>query len=87
MHGEHPVEDLRRDKIVMRTNQLNAHDRRFDSADHEKNQGVDDIQNAQPLVIDGRNPFVELIDKGTREAAVVLGHAMDSVDIRHSPQQ
>jgi hypothetical protein len=74
VHGKHPVENLRGDEIVMRTNQLNPHDRRFDSADHKKNQGIDDIQNAQPLVINRRNPFVELIDEWTRKLSL-LGQA------------
>jgi hypothetical protein len=66
MHGEHAVEDLRRDKIIVRMDELDAHDPRFNPADHEKNQGVEDIHDAQPFVIDGRNPFVQSIDEGAR---------------------
>ena len=41
MHGEHAVEDLRRNEIVVRPDQLDAHDGRFDAADDEKHQGVE----------------------------------------------
>src|SRR5207245_4303066 len=61
MHGEHSVEDLWRNKVVMWTDKLDADDGRFDPADQEKNEGITDVQNAQPLVIDGRHPFVQLI--------------------------
>ena len=66
MHREHPIEDLGRDKIVVWTDQLNAHDRRFDPADHEKHQGVNNVQNAQSFVIDGGYPLVEVIDQRRR---------------------
>ena len=61
MHGEHSVEDLWRNKVVMWTDKLDADDGRFDPADQEKHQGINDVQNAQPLVIDGRHPFVQRI--------------------------
>ncbi len=50
----------------MRADQLNTHDPRFYSADHEKQKPVDYVQCAEPLVIDGGNPLVERIHKGTR---------------------
>ena len=61
VHGEHAVEDLGRDEIVVRTDELNPHDRRLNSADHEKDQRIEDVQDAQPLVIDGGHPFVKLL--------------------------
>ena len=59
MHGEQPVEDLGRNKIVVRTNKLNANDGRFHSGDHQKHQRINDVQNAQSLVVNGGNPIVE----------------------------
>ena len=65
MHGEHAVEDLRRHEVVVRNHELDAHDRRFNPADDEKDQRVKDVEDAQPLVIDGRHPFVKHLDPWT----------------------
>jgi hypothetical protein len=62
MHGEHAVEYLRRDEIVVWRHELNPHDQCFDPADHQKKQGINDVQDAKPLVVDGRNPVVKRID-------------------------
>src|SRR5216684_1742675 len=43
VHGEHSVENLRGDEIVMRTNELDAHDGRFNSSEHEKDQRIKDV--------------------------------------------
>ena len=59
MHREHPVEDLRRNKIVVRVHQLDANDQRFNAGDHEEAQGVEDIENAEPFVIDRGHPLVQ----------------------------
>jgi hypothetical protein len=40
VHREHPVEDLRRNKIAVRVHQLDANDQRFKTGDHEAAQGV-----------------------------------------------
>ena len=80
VHREHPVEHLRRDEIVVRTNELDPHDGRFNSADHEKHQRIKDVQDAQPFVIDGGHPFVECFDERARRSSAA-GKAMDSVDI------
>ena len=64
MHGEHPVEDLGRDEMVVRDDELNPHDRGFDSADHEKHQGIKNVHDAQPLVIDGSDPPVKPVHQG-----------------------
>ena len=69
MHREHSIEYFRRDEIVMWTNELDAHDRRFDPANHKKHQGISDVQDAQPLVIDRGHPFVKLSGQRTRRHA------------------
>jgi len=38
MHREHLIEQAGRNELIMRTDELDAHDRRFDPADHKKNQ-------------------------------------------------
>ena len=50
-------------KSLCGTNQLDPHDRRFDPADHEKNKRIEDVHDAQTLVIDGRDPLVQPIDE------------------------
>ncbi len=59
MHGEHPVEYLRRDEIVERADELDPHDGRFNSPDHKKHQRIKDVQKAEAFVIDGGNPSVK----------------------------
>ena len=66
MHREEAVEDLRRDEVIVRTEKLDAHDGGFDPTDYEKQQSVGYIKDAQPLVIDSCNPFVERVDKRSR---------------------
>jgi hypothetical protein len=66
MHGEQAVENLGRNKIVVRADKLDADNCRLDPADHKKHQSINDVQNPQALVINGRNPIVEPRDDGTR---------------------
>jgi len=56
MHGEHSVENLRGNKIVVCAYQLDANNGRLKPGDYEKDQSVEDVQNAQALVIDGGHP-------------------------------
>ena len=58
MHREHPVEDLRRNKIVVRMHQLDANDHRFEPSDDQIEQSVGDVKNADPFVIDRGHPLV-----------------------------
>ena len=59
VHREHAVENFRRNKMIVRNDELDPHDGRFDAADHEEDQRVDDVENAQLLVVHGDNPIVE----------------------------
>ena len=43
----------------MRPDELHAHDGRFDAAQCQKDQGVHDIEDPEPLVIHRRNPLVQ----------------------------
>ena len=38
MHGEHAIEELGRNQIVVRPDELQAHDGRLNAADNEKEQ-------------------------------------------------
>ena len=62
MHRKHAVEDLGRNKVVVRIHQLDANDDGFDSTDDKKGQGVEDVQNAQLFVINRGHPLVERLD-------------------------
>ena len=59
MHREHAVENLWRDEMVMRNDELYAHDRRFDATDDEHQKRVEDVKNPELLVIYGDDPVVE----------------------------
>ena len=58
MHREHAVEELRRDEIVKRPDQLDPHDRSFNAADDQESQGEQDVQDAEPFMIDRGQPSV-----------------------------
>ncbi len=45
--------------MLVRNDQLYAHDGGFDTANYEKYKCVDDVENPQLLVIDGDDPIVE----------------------------
>jgi hypothetical protein len=59
VHGEHAVEDLRRNKAIVWIHQLDAHDHGFRAGDGKKQQGIKDVKNAQALVIDRGDPLVQ----------------------------
>ena len=52
-------------------------------ADHQKDQRVEDVQDPQPLVVDGGDPVVEPLDEpGALEARLAAAtQVIDSVDI------
>ena len=58
VHGEQLVEGLRRDEMIVRDGQLDAHDRGFQAADHQEQDAVDDVHQAELLVIDRDDPLV-----------------------------
>src|ERR1700746_35147 len=59
MHRHHAVENLRRNELIVRGDELYANDGGFDTANYEKYDGVDDVENTQLLVIDGDDPIVK----------------------------
>ena len=59
MHREHAIENFGRNEVIVRDHQLNSHDGGLDAADDQHHQGVDDVHNAQALVIDGGDPAVQ----------------------------
>ena len=55
--------------MVLRNDQLDAHDRCLDAADDEKQERIHNVKNAQLLVIHGDDPLVEAFAE--RPCAVV----------------
>ncbi len=49
--------------MVVRNRELDPHDGGFDSADHQEHQGINDVQDAEPLVIDGRDPLMHAVEQ------------------------
>src|SRR5271155_4070505 len=66
MHGEHAIENLWRDEMILRNDELNAQDRRFDAADYEEEKRVENVKNAELFVIYGDDPFMQAIADRTR---------------------
>ena len=66
VHREHPVEHLRRHEIVVRVHQLDADDERLDAGNDEEEEREQDVQQPDPLVIDGRHPRVKRLAPGGR---------------------
>jgi hypothetical protein len=59
VHREHPIEDLRRHEIVVRVHQLDANDERLDAGNGQEDEGEQDVEQSDPLVIDRRHPRVQ----------------------------
>ncbi len=59
MHGEHAVENLGRNKVVVRPDKLQAHDSGFDPAQDKKDRPVQNVEDPKSLVIHRRNPLVQ----------------------------
>ena len=66
MHGEHAVEDLGRNKVVERADELDAHDGGFQTAKDQHQQSVEKIEYAEALVVDGGDPGVQRFNEGLR---------------------
>ena len=47
MHCKHSVENLRGNEVVVRAYKLDTDYGRFNSGDYEKDQSVEDVQNAE----------------------------------------
>ena len=65
VHSEHLIEKLRRNEIVVRTDKLDAQNHGLNAADYEEDQGVEDIKDAEALVVYGGDPVVEGLNPGT----------------------
>ena len=59
MHGHHLVEEVGRHGPRLGPEKLEPHHHRLGPADHEKDQGHEDVHDADLLVIDRRNPLVK----------------------------
>ena len=66
VHREETIEHLRRDDGEVRIRQLDPHDRGFEAADREKDDGVDHIHQPEALVIDRDDPLVQAVEQRRR---------------------
>ncbi len=81
MHGEQAVKGLRRNKMVVRNGQLDPHDRGFQASDHQKQDAVADVHQAELLVIDGDDPLVHAVEQRPRDylaGGTNIGFEMES---------
>ena len=81
VHGEQTVERLRRNEMVVRDGQLDAHDRGFQAADHQEQDAVADVHQAESLVIDGDDPVVHAVEQrpgNFRAGETTIGFKIDS---------
>src|SRR5271167_51703 len=69
MHGKHLIEELRRDEMIVRNNELVAHDGGFDAADHEEQDGVENVENSETFMVNGGDPGIQNLAEGTRRLA------------------
>ena len=75
MHGEHLVEELRGNEMIVRNDELNTHDGGFNATDHEEQDGVEDIQEAETLVVNGGDPGIkEIAERARRFVDTGEGH-------------
>ena len=66
MHGEHAIESLRGNEMIVGNDELDAHDGGFDAADHEEKDGVEDVEDAEALVVNSGDPGVEQVAERAR---------------------
>ena len=66
MHGEHLIEGLGGDEMIVGNDELDAHDGGFDAADHEEEDGIEDIENAEAFVVNGGDPGIENVAERAR---------------------
>ncbi len=59
VHREELIIGVRRQHLQVRLRQLDAHGERFDAADQQEEERRAEIADADPLVIDGRQPAVD----------------------------
>jgi len=59
MHRKHAVENLGRNEVVVRNDELYPYNRGFNTPNDEEQKRVEDVQNPQLLVIHSDNPVVE----------------------------
>jgi hypothetical protein len=64
VHREHPVEHLRRHEVVVRIHQLDADDERLQAGNREEHEREENVEQADPLVIDGGHPPVQDLAPG-----------------------
>src|ERR1035441_1588748 len=58
MHGEESIEYLRAHKVIVRNGQLNPHQQRLRSGEDQKDERIDDVHDADLLVVHGGEPLV-----------------------------
>src|ERR1035437_9020859 len=75
MHGEQPVEDLWSDEVIVRNRQLNPHQQRLRSGEDQEDERIDDVHDADFLVVYGRKPLVYYAGSGgvARGCGLVYG--------------
>ena len=59
MHGEQAIENFGGDKVIVRHRQLGSHDRSFHAADHQEQDAIAEVHQAEPLMVDRDDPVVQ----------------------------
>ncbi len=63
MHGEHAIEGLGRNQMIVGDRQLGSHDRGFHPADYQEQNAIADIHQPDLFVIDGDDPVVHTLEE------------------------
>ncbi len=63
VHGEQLVVEFRREEVVVRDGKLNADGHRLGSGDEKEEERINDVENAQLLVIDGDHPAMQPLEQ------------------------
>ena len=62
VHGEHAIEDLGRDEVIVGHGQLDAHHGGFQPGDEQEDQRVADIQHPDAFVVYRGEPFIHRVE-------------------------
>ena len=73
--------------MIVRDGELNAHHQRFDAGDQQKDERVDDVQNAELLVVDGDHPAMQPLQHAPAPRDAALRREMPAIGKVWSPSR
>ena len=61
MHRKQAIELFRLDQVIGGHGELGSHGRGFETSENEEEKSAEDVEDAEPFVVDSRDPFVHMV--------------------------